>query len=151
MPLDRKFPPALLTLSLGLAACQSLAPMPADPRVTELARSVEERAATFYAALAAAPAPDCAFEANAPAYAELAGLAGQLQDRLANGGPGQPLRLAADALARTVADARLSHEKASEVVTDPSGPCMAPGAIALNAGAIARASQAIAATAGEER
>ncbi len=154
MPITRRrLAPLAALLALALTACQTLNPVPPDPLIAELARSINTRASAFFSALAATQAPDCDFEHNAPAYADLAGLAGRLQVHLASGAAEQPMRRAADALARAIADARLIHEKASAVATDPSGPCLAREAITLNAGAIGRASQAIVMTqtAGEDR
>lgn len=145
MPVALRF--LLLLLLLGpatllVASCQTLTAISPDPRVAELAHAVETRSAALFAALPAKPAPDCDFDHNAPAYAELAGLADQLQAATAS----PPLHRAAEALVRAVAEARLSHQAASAAIADPAGPCMTEDAIALNADALARASRAIAMT-----
>lgn len=147
MPISRRNPASLLCLAaLGLTSCQTFAPVRPDPRVAELAGSIEQRSAAFFATLAGKQAPACDFAHNAPVYAELASLAGQLRDHAAAISASPAMRRAADALARTIATARSSHERASAEASDPAGVCMAGGAIALNADAVARASRAIAAT-----
>jgi hypothetical protein len=130
-------------LPLALAACATLAPPP-DPQSAALADALRNEAALFHAVLAAAPAPQCQYEHNMNEYVRLDEAAFRLKLRLAATGASPALLRAADALARTIEDARASHELASARIDDPSAECMAPGAIALNADAIARASQAIA-------
>ena len=131
--------------ALALAACQTLT-APPDPQVAQIARSLMVHSDRFFTALAAKPAPDCDYDHNAPAYLELAGLAGQLGEHVSTRPASAPLRRAADALARTIDAARVSHEMASASAVDPAGTCMAGEAIALNADAVARASLAIAAS-----
>ena len=127
---------------LALAGC-AIMPRPADPQIVLLADAIHSEAGIFFAGLAARQAPDCAFQANAGAYDHLGMLAGQLKNHI-SGNHGSPaLVQASEALARTIGDARASHEAASATAGDINGICMAPGAIALNADAIARASVAI--------
>ena len=130
---------------LMLTACAML-PHPADPQIVSLAKAVEAEAGTFFSGLAGKQGPDCAFQANADAYDRLAQLAGALKLQISVGHGSPALVLASDALLRTLADVRASHAAASEKTDDANGACMAPGAIALNPAAIARASRAIAAT-----
>ncbi|MEO6716624.1 MAG: hypothetical protein ABIM50_05180 [Novosphingobium sp.] len=141
LPLQRLalFGPLLLT------ACVML-PHPADPQIVSLAKAVEAEAGTFFGELAGKRGPDCSFEANADGYDRLAQRAAALKLEISLGHGSPALVLASDALLRTLVDARASHAEASARIDDVHGACMAPGAIALNAEAVARASAAIAAT-----
>ena len=130
--------------ALALAACATLAPRP-DAEAAALADAVRSGSGAFYARLAATPAPECDYEHNMSEYTRMQENAGRLQAHLAQAQAGPALASAAQALARTITDARHSHELASARSDDPNGMCMAPGSIALNAGAIERASLAIAA------
>lgn len=140
--------PRLIMALFGLASltCCALLPHLADLQVVSLAEKVGAEASTFFTELAARSAKDCALSANSEAYVHLAELAGALKLHIAENHGSPALVLASDALQRTLADARAAHAAASAKTDDTNGPCMAPGAIALNAGAIARASKAIAAT-----
>lgn len=126
--------------------CCALLPRLADPQVITLAGTVNAEAGTFFAGLAAKQDPDCAFQANSEGYDHLAALAAALKLHIAASKAGPALVVASDALLRSLADARAAHAAASARTDDMHGACMAPGAIALNAAAIARASAAIAAT-----
>ena len=130
---------------LALAGC-AIMPRPADPQITSLSDTIRIEAGTFFAGLAAKAAPDCAYQANSSAYDNLAALAGQLNSHLSGNQASNALIKASDALQRTIVDSRASHQAASAKTDDANGICMAPGAIALNAEAVARASAAIAAT-----
>ena len=134
---------AALAAPLALAACLSAAP-PSDPRLGVAARSLQAQAARFYGALAIEAAPQCAYEQNKNYYDELRDSAAGLQARIAAGNASPGLAQAGRALTRLVEDARASHQAASAHTDDPHGPCMAPGAIALNAGAFERAANAFA-------
>ena len=138
----------IITALFGLVSltCCALLPRPADSQVVSLAESVGTEAAAFFSGLAAKQAPDCAFPANAAAYDHLAELASALKAHIAASHASPALALASQAMLRTLADARAAHIAASAKTDDINGVCMAPGAIALNAEAIARASKAIAAT-----
>ena len=141
--------PRRLTMALfGLVSltCCALLPHPADLQMVSLAENVSAEAGAFFADLAAKNDKDCAFSENSQAYNHLAELAGALKLHIAVNHGSPALVLASDALLRTLADARASHAAASAKTDDAHGACMAPGAIALNAAAIARASAAIAAT-----
>ena len=142
----------LITALFGLVSltCCALLPLPADLQLASLAGNVGSDASTFFTELAAKSGKDCDFSENAAAYDHLAELAGALKLHIATSKASPALVVAGDALLRTLADARAAHAAASAKVEDPNGACMAPGAIALNAAAIARASAAIAATQGAE-
>ena len=130
---------------LLLTACAML-PRPADPQIVSLARTVSAQAGSFFAGLASKQAADCGFDANSDAYKSLAELAAALNQHIAAHQGSAALVQASAALERTLADARASHAAASAKTDDANGACMAAGAIALNAEAIARAIAAIAAT-----
>ena len=138
-----------LTMSLfGLVSltCCALLPRPADLQLISLAGAVSTDAGAFFTRLAAKQGSDCALSANAAAYDHLAELAGALKLHIAASKSSPALVMASDALLRTLADARAAHAAASARTDDANGVCMAPGAIALNAEAVARASAAIAST-----
>lgn len=130
---------------VSLTDC-ALLPHPADSQVVSLAEKVGTDAGTFFSELAAKSDKDCDLAANTDAYNHLAELAAALKLHIAAHHGGPALVRASDALLRTLADARAAHAAASAKSDDTNGACMAPGAIALNAEAIARASAAIAAT-----
>lgn len=134
---------AALAAPFALAACLTAA-SPTDPRVAEAARSFQDQSARFHAALAIEAAPRCSYEQNKNSYDELRAAAGELEVRVAAGAASPALVQAGRALSRLVENARASHQAASARTDDTHGPCMAPGAIALNAGALDRAAQAIA-------
>jgi hypothetical protein len=134
-----------VSLSLSLTCC-ALMPHPADLQLVSLAGKVGADAGAFFTELATKSDKDCAYAANATGYDHLAELAASLKLHIATSKASPALVVASDALLRTLADARAAHAAASAKVDDPNGACMAPGAIALNAAAIARASAAIAAT-----
>ena len=136
----------LALFGLVSLTCCALLPRLADPQVVTLAQKVGSDASTFFADLAAKGDKDCSFAENAAAYDHLTELATALNAHIAASKSSPALVLASQALLRTLADARASHVAASVKTDDANGACMAPGAIALNAAAIARASAAIAAT-----
>ena len=142
MPIARLHLPILALLAL--AGC-AIMPRPADPIFTALVESIRTDSATFFAGLSDKQAPDCALAANTGAYDHLAMLAKNLKTRIYDDKSSPALVAASDAMLRTIDDARASHAAASANTGDSNGPCLAPGAIALNADAIARASAAIAA------
>ncbi len=135
----------ILAAPFALAACMSAGPI-TDPEVAALAARLNSDAASYYAALAISRAPQCSYEQNKNSYDTLSASAGALQSRLAAVPTNPALTRAGSALTRLIDEARLSHHSASAKTDDTHGVCMAPGAIALNAQAIARASLAIAAT-----
>lgn len=135
----------LLIASLTLAGCIT-APALQDSQSAALIETVRADSARHYAGLVAAAAPECSYEHNMNDYAQLHDKAGLLKIRLAHLDAGPVLLRAADALSRSIEGARLSHQLASARTNDVNGACMAQGAIALNAEAIARASRAIAGT-----
>lgn len=141
-PERREVAAAVPALLLGACATVGLSVPPADPEVARLSAAVGERAAAFYAGLPARTAPDCGFAAGEPTYAAMRADAAALAGRVP-GGDGA-MRRAAAGLTRAVAAAERSHRLASETTDDPSGPCLAPGAITLNADAVARATKAVA-------
>ncbi len=100
----------------------------------------------YFAALSTRAAPECSYEHNMNLYILLGEHAASLQARLAATGSSSALLRAAEALSRAIEGARQSHQLASADSADINGLCMAADAISLNAGAIARASSAIAAT-----
>lgn len=142
---------AALAAPFALAACLTAA-SPADPKIAEAARTFQDKAARFYAALAIEAAPLCAYEQNKTSYDALRVSAAEVEAHIdARAAP--MLARAGKALVRSVDQARASHQAASAQTGDPNGPCMAQGAIALNAGALDRAAAAIAAsqTAGNQQ
>ena len=132
--------------SLVSLTCCALLPRPADLQLISLAGAVSADAGAFFTRLAAKQGSDCSLSANSDAYDHLTELAGALKLHIAASQSSPALVLASDALLRTIADARAAHAAASARTDDVHGACMAAGAIALNADAIARASAAIAAT-----
>ena len=136
---------AALAAPLALAACLTAAPS-TDPQLADFARAFQAQAACFYGALAIESAPQCSYEQNKNYYDDLQDSAVAMQAGIAARGSGPALAQAGKALVRLVGDARASHQAASARTDDAYGPCMAPGAIALNAGAFDRAAAAIAAS-----
>ena len=68
MPITRRrLAPLAALLALALTACQTLNPVPPDPLIAELARSINTRASAFFLP-DRTQAPDSDFEHNAPAY-----------------------------------------------------------------------------------
>ncbi len=137
--------------ALSLAAAFSLSgcitvPAVSDPQAAALAGAIGSEAGRYYAGLAATAAPECQYEHNVNTYARLGEISSQLTARLVDRHANAALIRAGNALSRTINNARLSHQLASARTGDTNGACMAPGAIALNADAIARASRAIAGT-----
>ena len=137
------FNPALL-MPLTLAACATVPPP--DREVARMADTIRAEAGAFYTGLAAKPSPDCAYAAHADRYADLSAQAEQLTSHLAASQASAMLQRAGTALAAAIEAARASHEAASARSDDRFGLCLAPGAIALNADALARASAAIGST-----
>ena len=133
-----------LDAPFALAGCLAAGLVP-DPQSVSLAASLRAEAQNFYSALATEAEPQCRFEQNMNEYNRLDASAAALRQRVAASGGSAARMRAADALARAIAEARASHALASARSGDQHGPCMAPGAIALNADAIARASAAFAA------
>lgn len=136
---------AALAAPFALAACLTATP-PADPLVAEAASLLRDQSAQLYGLLAIESAPECSYEQNKNYYDELRTSAQALEARIAASRSGPALAQAGEALSRLVADASASHQAASAVTDDLHGPCMAPGAIALNAQAFDRATSAILAT-----
>ena len=136
---------AALAAPLALAACLTAAP-PTDPLLADSARALQAQAARFYGALAIEAAPQCSYEQNKNYYDDLRLAAAAVQARIAARRTGPALAQAGKALVRMADDARASHQAASVRTDDTHGLCMAPGAIALNAGAFDRAAAAIAAS-----
>ena len=134
-----------LAVAVSLSGCITAPPV-SDPRAAALAGAIGSEAARYYAGLAAAAGPDCQYEHNMNTYARLGDISSQLTVRLADRHANAALIRAGNALSRTIDNARLSHQLASARTDDANGACMAPGAIALNADAITRASAAIAST-----
>jgi hypothetical protein len=130
---------------IALTGC-ALLPRPADSQVVSLLSSISIDADKFFTGLATKQSPDCAFPANTSAYDHLTALADALKQRLSSNSASPALVQASDALLRTIGDARASHLAASATTDDAGGACMVPGAITLNADAVARARAAIAAT-----
>ena len=93
------------------------------------------------AALRTKAAPECGFTPNAQAYAQMRADAAALGSRVS--ADDAPMRRAADGLTRAITDAERVHQLASQTTDDRHGLCLAPGAITLNADAIARATAAI--------
>ncbi len=142
-------PLTILAAPLVLAAC--ISPGPAgDPQTVIAADTLRAEAASFYRALAATSAPQCSYEQNKNHYDDMTALTKALAERITVSGT-SPIQVRAGVLlTRLIEDARAAHIAASARSDDPHGPCMAPGAIALNAAAIDRAGAAIAqAQAGE--
>lgn len=140
---------AALAATLLLGACESIGlPVPsvppADREVVRLNEAIGGRASTLYAGLPAKTAPDCAFAANEAAYGSMRADAGALEQRVAAGPEDRVMTNAAKSLTRAVTAAENSHRRASANTGDRFGACMAPRAIDINAGAIARATDAIA-------
>ena len=133
-----------ICMPLALAACASL-PLP-DREVARIADAIHAGAGDFYAGLAAKTSPDCAYAANAAGYAALGTQAAELHSHLAARRASAMLRRAGAALAAAIEGARASHEAASANIDDQFGLCLAPGALALNTDALARASAAIVST-----
>ena len=136
---------AALAAPLALAACLTATP-PTDPQLADSARVLQAQAARFYGALAIESAPQCSYKQNKNYYDDLRVAAAAVQARIAARAAGPALARAGKALVRLADDARASHQAASARTDDVYGPCMAPGAIALNAGAFDRAAAAIAAS-----
>ncbi len=134
---------AAFAAPFALTACLTATPA-ADAQLAEAARTLQTQAARFYATLAIEAAPQCAYEQNKNSYDSLRVSVAAIQSRIAARGAGPALEHAGQALARLVEDARASHQAASARTDDAHGTCMAPGAIALNAGAFDRAAAAIA-------
>ncbi len=133
-----------LLAAAPLAACvtgESLET--SDPKAIVFVDEIRRDASEFYASLTATVAPQCSYEQNGNTYDLLGEKASRLRARLGEVGASSTLLQAADAISRTIADARTSHRLASETSADIYGVCMAPGAIALDASALARASDAI--------
>lgn len=132
-------------LAVSAAACSTIT-RGGDPQVAAMAQAIHDEADTFYALLAAKTTPDCDLAHNAAAYDHLDTMALSLQAHIAevNGGPA--LERAAASLARTLTDVRESHMLASANPNDRDGVCLPAAAIALNRGAVDRASAAMAAS-----
>jgi hypothetical protein len=135
----------LLIAALLLGGCIT-GPVVRDSEAAAMALSIRSEAIGYYAGLSAESSTECGYEQNMNTYRRLQETAGRLSARLEQLDAGPALLRAADALARTLEGSRLSHQLASAKADDAYGVCMAPGAITLNADAIARASQAIADT-----
>ncbi len=133
---------AALVAPFALAACLTAA-SPTDPKIAEAARAFQDQAARIHAALAIEAAPQCAYEQNKNYYDELRASAAEIEASIDVRAAPMLVR-AGKALTWLVEDARASHRAASAQTGDTHGPCMAPGAIALNAGALDRAASAIA-------
>jgi|GEM_PF-2227006 len=137
-----RFRVLVLLAPFTLAGC--LLPFTApDPAAADLARGIENDARQFYAELAAAPPPQCAYAANENFYDRLHSAAAALRDHLAQRGASPAAQRAGEAMLRLSDDVRASHQAASVRLDDQHGPCMAPQAIALNADAVARAAAAV--------
>ena len=134
-----------ILMPLALAACAML-PKPADPQIVSLADAIHHQASIFYAGLAGKLAPECAFAANSAGYDRLVTRATELKNHISGNRASPALVRASEALERTIVDARASHEAASARSDDTFGLCLAPGALALNADAIARAGAALSST-----
>ena len=134
---------AALAAPFALAACLT-STSAVDPQIAEAARALRDQAARFHARLGIEVAPQCEYEQNKNSYDGLRTAAAELEARI-GAGPARPaLAQAGKALTRLVESARASHQAASAQTVDTHGPCMAPGAIALNASALDRAAEAIA-------
>jgi hypothetical protein len=132
---------------LPIAGCNGLGPpissgrQSLDPEITRLAASIGDRSSMLYGSLPGKTAPDCSFSAKESVYAAMKADAAALQARVPLGDG--PLRRTAASVVSTVDRVSLSHEKASANTGDRFGACLAPGAITLNADAIARATKAV--------
>ena len=135
-----------LTLAAAISLGGCITAPDSDPQTAALAGAIGSEASRYYAGLAAAASPKCQYEHNVNTYARLGDISSQLTAALARRQASAALIRAGSALSRTIDNARLSHQLASARTNDTYGACMAPGAIALNADAIARASRAIAST-----
>ena len=133
----------IATFSLG--GCITASPVQ-DPQTAVLAEAISSESGRYFALLTARAAPGCDYEHNMNEYARLGEISAQLTARLADRNAGAALMRAGHALSRTIELARISHQRASARTGDTNGACMAPGAITLNADAVARASRAIAST-----
>jgi hypothetical protein len=127
----------LVAALVAVGGCATVPPP--DPFVTTAADQIGSEAKTFYATLATKTAPDCALDANAASYATLKTDAGKLREHVAGAGKDAALLTAVTELDKAIAGAERSHQLASARTDDPSGPCLAPDALTLNADAIARA------------
>jgi hypothetical protein len=114
---------------------------PPDEQLVSLNDAVAARASTLFASLQGKTAPECGFAANAQAYAGMRADVAALGGRVA--AEDAPMRRATTSLAGAVAAAERSHQLASGATDDRHGLCLSPGAITLNADAIARATAAI--------
>lgn len=137
----RTFIVGLLPALVAIGGCTTVPA--ADPFVATSADQIGTQAKTFYATLATRTAPDCALDANAGTYAALKTDAGKLRDHVAGGGKDPALLTAVSELDKAIAGAERSHQLASARTDDPSGPCLAPDVLTLNADAIARATDGI--------
>lgn len=137
--------PMLALLLLG--GCQTITDVVAAPlrdaEVVRLNGEIAGEASGFYAGLRGKTAPACDYDSNRASYAALRDKAQALQQHVAATPGDRALADATTGLGKTIASAELSHQRASAVTTDPSGACMAPGAIGLNADAVARAAKSI--------
>ncbi|PZQ59008.1 MAG: hypothetical protein DI544_12555 [Sphingomonas taxi] len=138
--MTRIIAPVVLALATGvlLDGCATIA---ADPEARRLNSAVEQQASTFYAALPAKAAPDCGFDASAPTYAAMRADAAAMEAHTPE--KDRAMRRAAAALTHVIDESARSHQLASASTDDRFGACMAPGAITLNADAVARATQTI--------
>lgn len=130
-----------IAILIAAGGCASVPP--ADPVVSTSAEQIANEAKTFYAALATKPAPDCSLDANAAGYAGLRTDAGKLREHVEAAGKDPALLNAVTELDKALTRAERSHQLASARTDDPSGLCLAPGALTLNADAIARATDGI--------
>lgn len=138
---------APLVALLLLGGCQTLGGVvkgtPRDAEVVRLNGEIASETSGFYAGLGGKTAPACDYDSNRASYTALRDKAQALQQHVATTPGDREMTNAATSLGRTIDSAERSHQRASAVTTDPSGACMARGAIDLNAGAIARATKAI--------
>lgn len=135
-----------LMAALFLLGCETIGPSglnvpPRDEQLVRLSDAVAARASTLYASLPNKAAPECGFAANAQTYSEMRADAAALGGRVSANDT--TMRRAADGLTRAIAGAERSHQLASGTTDDRHGLCLTPGAITLNADAIARATAAI--------
>ncbi|MEG3166520.1 hypothetical protein U1701_18270 [Sphingomonas sp. PB2P19] len=117
---------------------------PPDAEIARINDLIRRESAAFYTELAGKTAPGCAHDSNSLRYVLLRDRAQSLVQRAATTPGDRPMQNAAAGLAKAVDAAERVHERASATTADPSGVCMAPGAITLNADAMARATTAIA-------
>ena len=140
-PMHRKVTPLTLTAALLVLGCKSLNVPPPNEQSVCLNDAVAARASTLYASLQSKAGPESGFVGNAQAYgatrADVAALGGRVAAEDA------PMRRATTSLAGAVAAAERSRQLASRTADDRHGLCLSPGAITLNADAIARATAAI--------